>query len=65
VSGRRDKEGQELAAELQALGAEALFVRTDVRNDDDMRDWWKGPSRASAVWMPLSIALELRAHPAR
>ncbi|MGC2111911.1 MAG: glucose 1-dehydrogenase [Candidatus Korobacteraceae bacterium] len=37
VSGRRDKEGQELAAELQALGAEAIFVRTDVRNDDDVR----------------------------
>jgi NAD(P)-dependent dehydrogenase (short-subunit alcohol dehydrogenase family) len=38
VSGRRDKEGQELAAELQALGAEAIFVRTDVRNEDDVRD---------------------------
>jgi NAD(P)-dependent dehydrogenase (short-subunit alcohol dehydrogenase family) len=37
VSGRREKEGQELAAELQALGAEAVFVRTDVRNDDDVR----------------------------
>jgi NAD(P)-dependent dehydrogenase (short-subunit alcohol dehydrogenase family) len=37
-AGRRDKEGQELAAELQTLGAEALFVRTDVRNDDDMRE---------------------------
>ncbi len=37
VSGRRDKEGQELAAELQALGAEAIFVRADVRNDDDVR----------------------------
>jgi NAD(P)-dependent dehydrogenase (short-subunit alcohol dehydrogenase family) len=37
VSGRREKEGQELAAELQALGAEAIFVRTDVRNDDDVR----------------------------
>jgi len=37
VSGRRDKEGQELVAELQALGAEAIFVRTDVRNDDDVR----------------------------
>src|SRR3984893_2797382 len=36
VSGRRQKEGQELAAELQALGAEAIFVRTDVRNDDDV-----------------------------
>ena len=38
VSGRRDKEGNELAAELQALGAEAVFVRTDVRNEDDVRN---------------------------
>src|SRR3989441_437748 len=38
VSGRRDKQGQELVAELQALGAEAFFVRTDVRKDDDVRD---------------------------
>jgi NAD(P)-dependent dehydrogenase (short-subunit alcohol dehydrogenase family) len=37
VSGRREKEGQELAAELQALGAEAIFIRTDVRNDEDVR----------------------------
>ena len=38
VSGRRDREGQELAAELQGLGVEAIFVRADVRNDDDVRD---------------------------
>jgi hypothetical protein len=38
VSGRRDKEGQELATELLGLGAEAIFVRTDVRNEDDVRD---------------------------
>jgi NAD(P)-dependent dehydrogenase (short-subunit alcohol dehydrogenase family) len=38
VSGRRDKEGQALAEELNALGAEAIFVRTDVRNDDDVRN---------------------------
>jgi NAD(P)-dependent dehydrogenase (short-subunit alcohol dehydrogenase family) len=38
VSGRRDKEGQALVEELKALGAEAMFVRTDVRNDDDVRD---------------------------
>ena len=32
VSGRRDKEGQELAAELQGLGAEAiLFIPTSAR----------------------------------
>jgi NAD(P)-dependent dehydrogenase (short-subunit alcohol dehydrogenase family) len=38
VSGRRDKEGQELAAELQGLGAEAIFVHTDVRNENEVRD---------------------------
>src|ERR1700739_3774153 len=38
VSGRRDKEGQALVAELQGLGAEAIFVRTDVRNDEDVRN---------------------------
>src|SRR5882757_2493053 len=38
VSGRRDKEGQELVEELQGLGAEAMFVRTDVRNDEDVRN---------------------------
>jgi NAD(P)-dependent dehydrogenase (short-subunit alcohol dehydrogenase family) len=38
VSGRRDKEGKELVAKLQALGAEAIFVRTDVRKDEDVRD---------------------------
>ncbi len=38
VSGRRDKEGQELVAELQKRGAEAIFVRTDVRKDEDVRN---------------------------
>src|SRR5271169_6693638 len=38
VSGRRDKQGQELVAELQGLGAEAIFVCTDVRQDEDVRN---------------------------
>src|ERR1700694_5764959 len=38
VSGRRDKQGQELVAEVQGLGAEAIFVRTDVRKDEDVRN---------------------------
>ena len=38
VSGRRDKQGQELVTELQRLGAEAIFVRTDVRKDEDVRN---------------------------
>jgi NAD(P)-dependent dehydrogenase (short-subunit alcohol dehydrogenase family) len=38
VAGRRDKEGQDLAAELQGLGAESIFVHTDVRNANEVRD---------------------------
>ena len=38
VSGRRDAQGQELVTELQALGAEAIFVRSDVRKDEDLRN---------------------------
>jgi NAD(P)-dependent dehydrogenase (short-subunit alcohol dehydrogenase family) len=37
VSGRHDNEGQALAEELRALGAEAEFVRADVRNDQNVR----------------------------
>ena len=37
VSGRHDEEGQALAAELRALGAEAEFVRADVRREQDVR----------------------------
>jgi len=38
VSGRRDDAGQTLVAELRALGAEAEFVRADVRREDDVRN---------------------------
>jgi NAD(P)-dependent dehydrogenase (short-subunit alcohol dehydrogenase family) len=38
VSGRHDDKGQELAAELRALGAEAEFVLADVTKEDDVRD---------------------------
>ena len=37
VSGRRQKEGQALAAELQGIGAEAIFVHTDVRDENEVR----------------------------
>jgi NAD(P)-dependent dehydrogenase (short-subunit alcohol dehydrogenase family) len=37
VSGRRDDEGQKLVAELRKLGAEAEFVRSDVRHEEDVR----------------------------
>jgi NAD(P)-dependent dehydrogenase (short-subunit alcohol dehydrogenase family) len=38
VAGRREEAGQQLAAELRALGAEAEFIRADVRHEDDVRD---------------------------
>src|SRR2546427_4208499 len=37
VSGRRDEEGKNLVAELRTLGAEAEFVRSDVRHEEDVR----------------------------
>lgn len=36
VSGRRDREGKALEAELLGLGTEAFFVRADVRHDEDV-----------------------------
>lgn len=38
VSGRRDAEGQALAQELRALGADAEFVKADVRREEDVRN---------------------------
>jgi NAD(P)-dependent dehydrogenase (short-subunit alcohol dehydrogenase family) len=38
VSGRREEVGEALLSELRALGAEAEFVRSDVRNEDDVRE---------------------------
>src|ERR1700686_623803 len=36
VSGRREAEGKSLEAELRSLGAEAAFIRADVRREDDV-----------------------------
>jgi NAD(P)-dependent dehydrogenase (short-subunit alcohol dehydrogenase family) len=38
VSGRREAEGNALAAELRGIGAEAEFVGADVRHEDDVRN---------------------------
>src|SRR5437867_8539804 len=38
VSGRRDDEGRKFAAELQKLGAEAEFLRSDVRHEEEVRN---------------------------
>jgi NAD(P)-dependent dehydrogenase (short-subunit alcohol dehydrogenase family) len=37
ISGRRDEEGKKLVAELRKLGAEAEFVRADVRHEEEVR----------------------------
>src|ERR1700688_3069617 len=37
VAGRREQEGKKLEKELRELGAEAEFVKSDVRHDDDVR----------------------------
>jgi NAD(P)-dependent dehydrogenase (short-subunit alcohol dehydrogenase family) len=37
IAGRHDEVGQKLAAELQSLGAEAEYLRADVRHEDDLR----------------------------
>ena len=37
VSGRREEEGEKLAVELRKLGAEAEFVRSDVRHEAEIR----------------------------
>src|SRR6478672_4104021 len=37
VAGRREAEGKALEAELRSLGAEAAFIRADVRHEDDVR----------------------------
>jgi NAD(P)-dependent dehydrogenase (short-subunit alcohol dehydrogenase family) len=38
VSGRRDDAGQKLLEELRALGAQAEFVRADVRHESDVQN---------------------------
>jgi NAD(P)-dependent dehydrogenase (short-subunit alcohol dehydrogenase family) len=37
ISGRREEEGSTLAKELRGLGAEAEFVKADVREEEDVR----------------------------
>jgi NAD(P)-dependent dehydrogenase (short-subunit alcohol dehydrogenase family) len=54
VSGRHEEAGQALATELRALGAEAEFVRADVRHEDDVREL---VDRAVARFGRLDVAV--------
>lgn len=37
ISGRREKEGHEVIAEIKALGGEAIFVKSDVSKESDVK----------------------------
>jgi NAD(P)-dependent dehydrogenase (short-subunit alcohol dehydrogenase family) len=51
VSGRHDEEGEKLVSELRKLGAEAEFVRSDVRHEEDVRSLIdKAVTRCHALW---------------
>ena len=38
VAGRHENAGQQLAAELRRLGADAAFIKADVQHEDEVRD---------------------------
>ena len=55
VSGRRDEEGQKLVTEIRKNGAEAEFIRADVRREEDVRDLidgtiWPSGCRCKHCW---------------
>jgi NAD(P)-dependent dehydrogenase (short-subunit alcohol dehydrogenase family) len=54
VSGRRENEGQALAQELRAIGAEVEFVKADVRKEEDVRNL---VDRAVARFGRLDVAV--------
>src|ERR1700730_14902254 len=54
ISGRHEDEGQNLAGELGTLGAEAEFVRSDVRHEDDVRNLI---DKTVAVFGDLDVAV--------
>ena len=39
VSGRHDEEGQKLVGEIRKKGADAEFIRADVRREEDVRQF--------------------------
>ncbi len=60
VSGRRDKEGQELVAELRALGAEAVLFVQMCALKKTFATWWIKQSSVLAAWTLPSTTLPLR-----
>ena len=48
VAGRRDEVGKELVKELRSLGAEAEFIKADVRKEVTSAPWSTRPSHGLA-----------------
>ena len=65
VSGRREEEGEKLAAELRKLGPEAEFVRSDVRHEAEVRSLVEKTVRVLVAWMWPSITPVPKALPVR
>ena len=54
VSGRRVEEGNELAGELKAAGADAIFIQADVRYEAEVKNLFEG---AIAAFGRLDVAV--------
>ena len=46
ISGRREDEGRKFTGEIRALGAEAEFIKADVRQENDVRNLVDGAVRS-------------------
>jgi NAD(P)-dependent dehydrogenase (short-subunit alcohol dehydrogenase family) len=41
VSGRHDEAGEALVLDLKKLGAEAVYIRADIRIEEEVRTSWQ------------------------
>ncbi len=64
VSGRKDEVGLQLQAELKGLGADATYIRSDVRDDNSVKYLIDEPSLNMVVWTSQSITLVLKVNQA-
>jgi NAD(P)-dependent dehydrogenase (short-subunit alcohol dehydrogenase family) len=65
VAGRHEDAGQQLAAELRDLGADAAFIKADVQRDDEVRDLVDQTVARLAAWMRPSTPPAPKESPVR
>jgi len=51
VAGRRENEGQAVVQAIEKSGGKALFVKTDVSREADVKALWIRPWRPSDGWI--------------